>query len=128
MVAAAVFLYIHRAVISIDIGGEAVLATAGWAGESGADAGVFEKVVAVVHTLSSSENGSRCSGCSTCSASGTGGTDGTGSGVSAGMVMLFSFAFLRRRKTVVLAISRAEAISRTDLPSRWSFRISMISS
>ena len=129
VVAAAVFFYVGGLILVVNIGSEAVFAAAGGAGEAGADAGVFEEVVAVVHTLSSSGNGSRCSGCSECSTCGTGGTDGTaGSEVSAGMVMLFSFAFLRRRKTVVLAISRAEAISRTDLPSRWSFSISMISS
>ena len=129
VVAAAVFLYVGGLVAVIDVGGEAVFAAAGGAGEAGADAGVFEEVVAVVHTLSSFGNGSCCSECSECSTCGTGGTDGTvGSEVSAGMVMLFSFAFLRRRKTVVLAISRAEAISRTDLPSRWSLSISMISS
>ena len=52
VVAASVFLYIHGTVVGIDIGGEAVLASAGGAGVAGADAGVFEQVVAVVHTLS----------------------------------------------------------------------------
>ena len=47
------------------------------------------------------------------SSCGTGGTDGK---VSSGMVMLLSLAFLMRRKTVVLAIPRNSAISRTDLP------------